>query len=133
MGLRQAEETTTPQEVTDSTATTSQVQVAAAITTVTIAAVAAMTEAATTAEGALPQVAGEIGPAADPTAEDSRAAAISLRPPTPGAVVGPRVAAIPKGRTAAAMEVAATEAGAERTPVTEATASVLDRDDSNNN
>ena len=130
MGLRQAEETTTPQEVTDSTATTSQAQVAAAITTVTIA--AAMTEAATTAEGALLQVAGEIVPVAGPTAEDSRAAAISLRPPTPEKVEGPRVGAIPKGRTAAAMEVA-DGAGAERTPETEAIASVLDRDDSKNN
>ena len=127
-----AEETTTPQEVTDSTATTSQAQAAAAIITaaVKIAAVAAMTEAETTAEGVLLQAAGEIVPVADQTAADSRAA-INRPPPTPE-VVGPIVAAIPLKGTIEAVMAAAMEASVVRIPVTEAAASVLDRDDSNN-
>lgn len=128
-----AEETTTPQEVTDSTATTSQAQAAVAITTaaVTIAVVAAMTETATIAEGVLLQAAGEIVLAADQTAADSRAAAINRPPPTPE-VVGPIVAAIPLKGTIETAMAAAMEASVVRIPVTEAAASVLDRDDSNN-
>lgn len=91
-----------------------------------------MIEAATIVGGAHPQADAEIGLAADQTAVDSRAAAISLPLPTREVVEGHKVAATLKGRTAATT-VVATEADVVRIRVTEAAASVPDLDDCSNN